>query len=298
MLDTQTLLERAAATFELAWENVKDTEFVRSLELKSKPKPHFESVKRLPDGTLLYQLGHRKHAALLSLAPIALAFEQHFGFAISFRGQQAEIIMQGLPLEYDATDPELGRAIEICFRLQQGSVLSCSWAKPVSARTPGQKRAAVRVLLRSQDDADDLIASPGAELRGTRLTFRRLEEDPIRCLRCQKFGHKSTTCRSPQDVCRQCGGNHRSSACDKPGTTKCANCGSDKHASWFRKCPEYEKAKVEFNKRRPENRRLFFNPTRTPECTEPAKETSPEPPKQTDSTDHKPAEQNSTPSSA
>ncbi|QRV95267.1 hypothetical protein RhiJN_23285 [Ceratobasidium sp. AG-Ba] len=35
ILDTRTLLGRAAATFELAWENVKDTEFVRLLELRA-----------------------------------------------------------------------------------------------------------------------------------------------------------------------------------------------------------------------------------------------------------------------
>ncbi|QRV84550.1 hypothetical protein RhiJN_12566 [Ceratobasidium sp. AG-Ba] len=260
MLDNQTLLERAASTFELAWADVQGTDFVESLRLRNKPTPKFESVKRLPNGTLLYQMGHRKHAALLSLAPIAIAFEQHFGLGVTCHGQQ-------------------------------GSILSCDWAKPVSARTSGQKRAAIRLVLRSQDDADELIAAPGADLRGARLTFRRLEEDPIRCLRCQKFGHKSTTCRSPQDVCCQCGGSHRSSACDKLGTTQCANCGSDEHSSWYRKCPEYEKAKIDFNKRRPENRRPFFDPRRTRDSDEPAEETLPKPPAKAKSSDSDPSEQ-------
>ncbi|QRV98603.1 hypothetical protein RhiJN_26622 [Ceratobasidium sp. AG-Ba] len=251
MLDNQTLLERAASTFELAWADVQGTDFVESLRLRNKPTPKFESVKRLPNGTLLYQMGHRKHAALLSLAPIAIAFEQHFGLGVTCHGQQADIIMEGLPIEYDASNKGLSDSIERFFQLQQGSILSCDWAKPVSARTSGQKRAAIRLVLRSQDDADELIAAPGADLRGARLTFRRLEEDPIRCLRCQKFGHKSTTCRSPQDT----------------------------------------STPPDFNKRRPENRRPFFDPRRTRDSDEPAEETLPKPPAKAKSSDSDPSEQ-------
>ncbi|QRV82366.1 hypothetical protein RhiJN_21102 [Ceratobasidium sp. AG-Ba] len=291
MLDNQALLDRAAATFELAWAAVKDTDFVRSLGLRNQPKPRFVSAKHLPNGTVLYQLSHRKYALFLSQAPIARAFEQNFGFDITFRGQQAEILLEGFPLKYDPCGQTLISTLENSFQMQPGSILSCSWAKPISARTPGQKRAAVRVVLRSQDDADDLIARPGAELDNSKFIFRRLEEDPIRCLRCQKFGHKSTDCRSPQDICRQCGGKHRSSACDSPGTTRCANCGSDEHASWFRKCPEFEKARIKFNKRRPENRRPFFDHTRAFESAEPIKDTPESSSKRTLPSDSKSTEQ-------
>ncbi|QRV95418.1 hypothetical protein RhiJN_23436 [Ceratobasidium sp. AG-Ba] len=268
-LDNRGLLDRAEEAFEAAWATLSESYFATQQRLNSKPGIQFRSAKRLPNGSILYELGDHTQAALLCLTEFALAFEKCYGLDAKFYGQQATILMEGAPISLKLNDSDIF-ALEQGCQLDHGSILGLSWAKPVEARTPGQTRAAVRVSLRSQDYADGLIENR-CYLDEKRVYFRRLEEDPIRCLKCQKYGHKSTSCRSYQDICRPCGGKHRSSACDRPGLTQCANCRSDEHASWSRDCPEFLKAREKFNKQRPENRRRFFDPEKCNSEPRPAK---------------------------
>ncbi|QRV96841.1 hypothetical protein RhiJN_24859 [Ceratobasidium sp. AG-Ba] len=272
-LDTRGLLDQAEEVLEAAWATLSESSFVASERLTSKPDIKFRSAKHLPNGSILYELGDHAQAALLCLTELALKFEKCYGLDAKFYGQQATILMEGAPISLKLNDSDVS-ALEQGCQLDHGSILGLTWAKPVKARTPGQTRAAVKVLLRSQDYADDLIGSR-CYLDEGRVYFRRIEEDPIRCLKCQKYGHKSTSCRSHQDICRQSSDKHRSSACNRPGLTHCANCSSDEHASWSRDCPEFSKAREKFNKQQPKNRRRFFNPEKCNSALQPAKDTPP-----------------------
>ena len=69
---------------------------------------------------------------------------------------------------------------------------------------------------------------------------RKYERPPIRCYKCQRFGHFAASCRGNQR-CTKCGGEHDVLKCEvtKP---KCCNCGDD-HMASFRGCPQFKKAK-------------------------------------------------------
>jgi len=55
---------------------------------------------------------------------------------------------------------------------------------------------------------------------------------PMRCFRCQKFGHGSLHCQG--DIkCARCGGNHEDKSCEEKAC--CANCGKD-HPAFSRSC--------------------------------------------------------------
>ncbi len=60
--------------------------------------------------------------------------------------------------------------------------------------------------------------------------------NPLRCYKCQKFGHgaKSCTCKS---VCSRCSGAHESTECTND--IKCANC-SGEHLASSKACPKFE----------------------------------------------------------
>ncbi|GBO18982.1 hypothetical protein AVEN_275680-1 [Araneus ventricosus] len=63
--------------------------------------------------------------------------------------------------------------------------------------------------------------------------------DPIRCFKCQKFGHTITACRSNKENCARCSlPDHNSQTC-KSTTPKCFNC-SGEHPSFSRSCPRYK----------------------------------------------------------
>ncbi|KAG1713961.1 RNA-directed DNA polymerase from mobile element jockey [Nymphon striatum] len=60
--------------------------------------------------------------------------------------------------------------------------------------------------------------------------------NPLRCFKCQKFGHHQTTCKS-DIVCGRCGEvNHIDTGCKN--TPRCVNC-SGSHPSYSRECPNY-----------------------------------------------------------
>jgi hypothetical protein len=151
------------------------------------------------------------------------------------------------------------RALEQDNGLGAGDILSAAWIKPVQRRSENQVRANLKVEFRSMEVADKLIRH-GARIDYMPVPVRRLEEDPLRCLKCQKFGHMAAKCKESSDTCSQCGGPHHFQACDQKEKMHCVSCGVSDHCSWDRKCPAFRDARDRLNARKPDNRRRFFNP--------------------------------------
>ena len=74
-----------------------------------------------------------------------------------------------------------------------------------------------------------------------KVNVRQHIPNPLRCLRCQRFGHTQHTCeRAP--VCSNCGqtDRHVDKPCDQEA--KCLNCGGS-HPAWARDCPVWKREK-------------------------------------------------------
>jgi len=82
-----------------------------------------------------------------------------------------------------------------------------------------------------------------------RVKVDRYIPNPLRCFKCQKFGHSSRLCRN-EAVCHRCGEKHAEENCSN--AAKCANC-SGPHGASSRECPvwlrekEVQKVKAEKN---------------------------------------------------
>lgn len=63
---------------------------------------------------------------------------------------------------------------------------------------------------------------------------------PLRCFRCQKFGHTSSTCKR-KIACAKCAGEHEDKECMQT-TRKCVNC-SGSHPVFSRDCPVWTREK-------------------------------------------------------
>ena len=90
--------------------------------------------------------------------------------------------------------------------------------------------------------------------------------NPLRCYKCQKYGHGSKGCKRAQ-VCSKCGSEeHEDAACDEPPS--CVNCAGD-HAASDKNCPvwvqerEIQKIRVEKNISFADARKLLSSTTKT-----------------------------------
>ncbi|XP_055694943.1 uncharacterized protein LOC129796824 [Lutzomyia longipalpis] len=61
--------------------------------------------------------------------------------------------------------------------------------------------------------------------------------NPMRCFKCQKYGHFMDKCRMAKKICAKCLHNEHEGDCVHAHA--CANCGED-HLSWSRKCPIFK----------------------------------------------------------
>lgn len=81
------------------------------------------------------------------------------------------------------------------------------------------------------------------------INFRRFKVSnyvptPIRCNRCQAFGHKTTQCKKPSVVCSRCSARgHDFINCPaQQSEPKCANCGGNHNAA-YRGCPKFKQVR-------------------------------------------------------
>ncbi|QRV96440.1 hypothetical protein RhiJN_24458 [Ceratobasidium sp. AG-Ba] len=227
-----------------------------------RPKDQLNKNLSRYDAKALTRLAMEATEKAWDLALFAIAFEEEFGEEVTCYSQQADMFVDGVPTTFDPTSGQNIRTLEVDNQLEHRSVLYCSWVKPAEMWAPGQTRAVLWISLRLQDVADKLISSRG-RLEGERVTFRRIVEEPLRCMRCQRYGHKANDCCAKQDTCSCCAGGHCSLECPTPNRLACANCHLEEHAAWNRKCEAYLAAWEKFSQLRPENNCPFFNPTRT-----------------------------------
>ena len=75
---------------------------------------------------------------------------------------------------------------------------------------------------------------------GTNVRVNPYIPNPLRCFKCQKFGHPQSKCKGTQ-VCEHCGHpTHEGNCTQKP---KCTNCKGE-HAPNSRECPTFKKEKL------------------------------------------------------
>lgn len=102
----------------------------------------------------------------------------------------------------------------------------------------GQRVESMSLLVEFGGDA-----LPGRVLIGCMsYPVRPYVPPPLRCFKCQRYGHVAAVCRGNQR-CPRCGGDHRFEECRNEAVRKCCNCGGE-HAVTFGGC-EVRKRAVE-----------------------------------------------------
>ncbi|KAI0054301.1 hypothetical protein BV25DRAFT_1767095, partial [Artomyces pyxidatus] len=167
------------------------------------------------------------------------------------------VLVPFVPLTFQPDNMAALREIEERNRLPTGSVTRARWVKPLERRDPGQICGHAIMTTGSAEAANQIIRD-GITVREKKVYPEKVKREPLRCLKCHRWGHRAADCHAITDTCGTCGQPHRTSHCSSYRTHYCVSCNSSDHSSWDRACPEFQKRCDQFNDRYPENNMRYF----------------------------------------
>jgi len=248
MMDEETLSRKAEDSLRTTWAAVL-TPKPTSVKLKS--------TTLLRNGGLLIELDTSEAAQWLKSVETIDKFLDGIGSGASIKNRTYQVIVQFVPVRFDPTDDAQVRTYEEHNNIPQNSVLKAEWIKPVNERRTGQKVATMRVYHRDADSANTILKH-GAYVFNKRVEPKRPRKEPIRCLRCQRFGHERRECKSNNAYCGKCSGTHETNTCRIPRDDfKCVNC-FRAHPSYDRDCGKFWEKCKQMDQRCPENGLAFY----------------------------------------
>ncbi|XP_023211351.1 uncharacterized protein LOC111614200 [Centruroides sculpturatus] len=185
---------------------------------------NLKKIQKLRSGDLLLETTSPQQSAKLlaikTLGDIEVTVTPH-GSLNSSRGVISEIDL----MSEDESDIQIGLA-------DQGVTA----VRRISIRRDGKLIATKHLILTFNKSTLPSFITAGY----LRCPVRPYVPNPLRCFKCQRFGHSQTSCRG-KSVCAQCGSeDHVSTECKS--TPCCVNC-RDTHPSYSRKCPAWQREK-------------------------------------------------------
>ena len=229
------------------------------------PKPAEVKLKSgilLRNGGLLLELNSDEAAHWLRSDGVITKFLENLGSGASIKNRTYQVIVQFVPVTFDPEDNEQVRGFEENNGIAAGSIAKMDWIKPKKDRKANQKVATLRVYHRDAGSANTILKQ-GAYVFNKRVVPRRPHKEPIRCLRCHKFGHEHRNCNYENPYCGKCSKLHETDDCNAPLTEyRCINC-LGPHPSYSRECPKFSEKCQQMDQRCPENG-LAYYPTDEP----------------------------------
>ncbi|GBM75086.1 hypothetical protein AVEN_197445-1 [Araneus ventricosus] len=210
-----------------------------------------KSTKKLRSGDLLVEVHSRKQSEqivkLTTFSNIPITVSPHSSLNSSKR-----VITCGELLNVPTE--------EILKELQGEGV---SHVRRISIRRDGQLLHTKHLIL----TFDSAILPENIKAGYMRLSVRTYIPNPLRCFKCQRFGHSKTSCRGTLTCARCAEVGHESTDCTR--TEKCVNCKGE-HTSFSRNCIAWKRkkeiisTKIKKQISYPEARKLVNSQTPTP----------------------------------
>ncbi|XP_023225513.1 uncharacterized protein LOC111626388 [Centruroides sculpturatus] len=185
---------------------------------------HLKNIQKLRSGDLLVETASPQQTvnllAIKTLGDMEVTVTPH-GSLNSSRGVISEIDL----MSEDESDIQIGLS-------DQGVTA----VRRISIRRDGKLIPTKHLILTFGKPTLPSFVTAGY----LRCPVRPYIPNPLRCFKCQRFGHSQTSCRG-KSLCAQCGvEGHQSTECTT--TPCCVNC-KDAHPAYSRKCPTWQKEK-------------------------------------------------------
>lgn len=182
-------------------------EALTAIKDDSSPQGNIRSVTTFRNGGLLVELDNETLATWIRKPINSKALASKLGPTVSFRSSAFPIIIEYLPICTQIENDSFLRATEKENELPENSLINIRWIKPVNRRTQVQRKAFAILQAIDTPTANNIIKK-GLCIQNERFTIRKDKKEPMRCAKCQSFGHIARNCKAPTDTCGTCGDQH------------------------------------------------------------------------------------------
>ncbi|THU91417.1 hypothetical protein K435DRAFT_629209, partial [Dendrothele bispora CBS 962.96] len=180
------------------------------------------------------------------------------GENISVRPNVFEVVVEFVPVSAQIETEEGRSDIAEVNGLDEKSIVTARWIKPVERRHSKQTVAHAMFLFTDRESANRMIRE-GMVVNGKQLMVRKSEIDIVQCVKCRGEGHFAADCRSDKVVCGRCKESHRTAECTAgENDLWCVKCGAAGHGAADRNCPMHRRKVEEKKARDPEVKYKYF----------------------------------------
>jgi hypothetical protein len=232
-------------------------EAINNIRDANTPDGNIKAITALRNGGVIVELESEDLAAWLRTPEAKARLEGQFDSTVSFRTRTYTLVLEYLPIHLQIYDENFLDGITNENQLPPDSLTSIRWIKPPTRRSQEQRKAFALLQVADAPTANNILRD-GICVDNERISVRKDRKEPIRCAKCQRYGHIARNCSDESDTCGTCGEQHRSSSCNAYRTTRCVNCRNSNHTSWSRKCPEFIRRCEILDERYPENKMPYF----------------------------------------
>ena len=185
---------------------------LRDTQTPDSPDTTIKALKILSNGGILLELPSSDAANWIRQSGTRQRFADATGGKLTIKDRSFNIVVPFVPIWIAIEEDSTLRNMEKDNDIPEGSITSARWIKPPSKREAFQRFAHALFSLTSPTAANKLIQD--------RLCYNSLQlrpfkdkKDPLRCLKCQRWGHLAKTCKEEKDTCGSCAGEHHTSSC-------------------------------------------------------------------------------------
>lgn len=226
----------------------------------SEDKSKIRGIQTLERGAYLVELN--SPASAIRFRSYCMEFDilaEHLGVTACIKSKAFNLVLRFVPCSlFKPEDPDHILSLETENNLTPGSVVSASWLKRPNRRSPTQTVASVKVVCSSPEAANHLLRER-IYVAGHVVSVRKDLREPIRCNKCQEFGHIRNVCKTTERCAHCASESHTTADCPPNRPPHCVSCGPDSnHASSSRTCPSFIHKSEALDARYPENGMPYF----------------------------------------